>query len=31
MALDTSGALRLYVKAGMEPVPAFTVWSKPQA
>jgi mycothiol synthase len=28
---NTSGALRLYEKAGMEPVPAFTVWSRPLA
>jgi mycothiol synthase len=27
-AENTSGALRLYRKAGMEPRPAFTVWSK---
>lgn len=26
---NTTGALRLYEKVGMEPVPAFTVWSKP--
>jgi mycothiol synthase len=25
---NTTGALRLYEQAGMEPVPAFTVWSK---
>jgi mycothiol synthase len=25
---NTTGALRLYTKVGMEPVPAFTVWSK---
>jgi mycothiol synthase len=28
-AENTSGALRLYRKAGMEPKPAFTVWCKP--
>ncbi len=27
-AENDSGALRLYTKVGMEPVPAFTVWSK---
>jgi len=26
---NTTGAQRLYEKVGMEPVPAFTVWSKP--
>jgi mycothiol synthase len=26
---NTSGALRLYRKVGMEPVPAFTIWSLP--
>ena len=25
---NTTGALRLYTKIGMEPTPAFTVWSK---
>jgi mycothiol synthase len=25
---NTTGALRLYEKAGMNPVPAFTIWSK---
>jgi mycothiol synthase len=25
---NTTGALRLYTKVGMEPTPAFTVWSK---
>ncbi|MBA3736666.1 MAG: GNAT family N-acetyltransferase [Actinobacteria bacterium] len=25
---NTTGALRLYEKVGMEPVPAFTIWSK---
>jgi hypothetical protein len=24
----TTGALRLYEKAGMNPFPAFTIWSK---
>ena len=30
-AENTIGALRLYRKAGMEPRPAFTVWSMPLA
>ena len=30
-AENTTGALRLYRKAGMEPRPAFTVWSMPLA
>jgi hypothetical protein len=25
---NTTGALRLYTKIGMEPTPGFTVWSK---
>ena len=25
---NTTGALRLYTKVGMKPIPAFTVWSK---
>jgi hypothetical protein len=28
MTVDDAGALRLHRKAGMEPRPAFTVWSK---
>ena len=27
-AENTSGALRLYRKAGMEPLPSFTIWGK---
>jgi mycothiol synthase len=27
---NTTAALRLYLKVGMAPIPAFTVWSKPQ-
>jgi len=25
---NTTGALRLYAKVGMEPTPAFIIWSK---